>query len=319
MTRSIHSRARTATLSALVLLGLVLLLPMRAEAQGDGPHNLPLIPINTNIFTPQALVLSGNFNPSFTILVPGADIDVVAVPITYIRTFALGSRFARVFVVVPVSTLDASVAGLDPRFGFVREVEKRRSGFMDPIVTLHIGLAGAPALTLGEFVKHPKSFQAFAIVGASMPLGTYDSDRLINLGTNRWAFRLGLGTVFPFGEKGRTALEMSNNLNLFTDNNDVSGPATQRSQDPLYVLENHLTHNFTPKFWGSLDARYQYGGKTTTDGKIDDNVTNALGGGFSVGYQFTPHFGSWVSLDKVLAKTGDAKESMFRFQVAYSF
>ena len=42
------------------------------EAQGDGPHNLPLIPIGTNIFTPQVLVLSGNFNPARRTVVPGA-------------------------------------------------------------------------------------------------------------------------------------------------------------------------------------------------------------------------------------------------------
>ena len=256
-TRSIPGRARTATLGALVL-GLVLLLPGQAAAQGDGPHNLPLIPINTNIFTPQVLVLSGNFNPQGTILVPGANIDVIAVPITYIRTFALGSRFGRLFLVAPISTLDASVAALDPLFGVVRTAERRRSGFMDPMVTMHIGLVGAPALKLGEFVKFPKAFQMVAILGTSIPLGTYDSARLINLGTNRWSFRTGVGTVFPFGEKKRTALEMSNNLYFFTANNDVSGPANDRSQDPLYVLENHLTHNFTPKVWGSLEARYQY-------------------------------------------------------------
>jgi hypothetical protein len=124
--------------------------------------------------------------------------------------------------------------------------------------------------------------------------------------------------VVPFGEKKRTALEMSNNLYFFTKNDDVRG-ADYRQQDPLYVLENHLTHNFSPKFWGSLDARYQYGGAVATDGVSDHSWTNALGGGFSLGYQFTPHFGSWVSLDKVLLKAGDAEESMFRFQIAYSF
>lgn len=291
----------------------------RAAAQGDGPHNLPLIPINTNIFTPQVLVLSGNFNPQQTVLVPGADIDVVAVPITYIRTFALGGRFGRLFVVAPISTLDASVDAFDPLFGVRRSVERRRSGFMDPMLTMHVGLVGAPALKLGEFVKFPKAFQMVAIVGTSIPLGTYDSDRLINLGTNRWSFRTGIGTVFPFGEKKRTALEMSNNLYFFTANNDVSGPKNERSQDPLYVLENHLTHNFTPKFWSSIELRYQYGGTTTTDGIDDDNLTNVLGGGFSLGYQFTPHVGSWITLGKILAKEGDAKENLLRFQVAYSF
>ena len=302
----------------LIVLCLLLLPAGRADAQGDGPHNLPLIPINTNIFTPQVLVLSGNFIPAGTAVVPGASVDVVAVPITYIRTFALGSHFGRLFAVLPVSTLDASADVFDPIQGKYRFIDRGRSGIMDPMVTLHIGLAGAPALKLGEFMKHPKSFQMVAIAGVGMPFGTYDSSRLINLGTNRWTIRTGIGTVFPFGEKKRTALEMSNNLYFFTKNNDVRNH-DYRQQDPLYVMENHLTHNFTPKFWGSLDARYQYGGAVSTDGVPDHSWTNALGGGFTFGYQVTPHFGVWSSLDKVLLKSGDAEEKMFRFQIAYSF
>lgn len=322
--RTLNMRLRTNSRSAdvacvamLLLLGL-LLAPGTARAQGDGPHNLPLIPINTNIFTPQVLVLSGNFIPAMTAVVPGATVDVVAVPITYIRTFALGSHFGRLFVVLPVSTLDATADVFDPIRGQDRSVDKGRSGIMDPMVTLHIGLAGAPALKPMEFMKHPKSFQMVAIAGVGMPFGTYDSSRLINLGTNRWTIRTGIGTVFPFGEQKRTALEMSNNLYFFTKNSDVRG-ADYRQQDPLYVMENHLTHNFTKKAWGSVDARYQYGGAVATDGVSDHSWTNALGGGGTFGYQFTLHFGAWTSLDKVLLKSGDAKETMFRFQIAYSF
>jgi hypothetical protein len=51
----------------------------------------------------------------------------------------------------------------------------------------------------------------------------------------------------------------------------------------------------------------------------DHSWTNALGGGFTFGYQVTPHFGVWSSFDKVLLKSGDAEEKMFRFQIAYSF
>lgn len=60
----------------------------------------------------------------------------------------------------------------------------------------------------------------------------------------------------------------------------------ERSQDPLFVTESHLTHNLTPKFWVGGDLRYQYGGETTTDGVKDDDRANALGGGFGVGYEF---------------------------------
>ena len=309
------------TRSALVLVGVLAvagLLPPPAAAQGDGPHNLPMLPVGMNLVVPMTLVLSGNFNPSQTVLIPGASVDVVAVPITYVRTFAFGDRFGRLFVTAPLATLDASAEALDPILGEYRFIERRRSGWMDPIVTMHVGLVGAPALKLPEFVKRPRAFQMVGIFATSIPIGTYDPKRLINLGTNRWSFRLGVGTVAPFGEGKKTALESANSVLFFTANTDLR-LADERSQAPLFVSENHLTHNFTPTTWGSVDLRWQVGGETTTDGVDDDNLTNILGGGVTLGHQFTPHLGGYGSYGAVLAKKGDAKEWMLRFQLAYSF
>jgi hypothetical protein len=300
----------------LVVMTVVSLLTVPAEAQGDGPHSLPLLPVGMNFFVALPLGLSGNFNPSQTVLIPGANVDVFAVPLTYIRTFSLGGRFGRVFVTAPLATLDASGDIAAPGSGTLN-VSRGRSGWMDPMVTLHLGLVGAPALKGPEFVKHPKSFQMVAIAGAGIPIGTYDPDRLINLGTNRWSFRLGVGTVMPLAKA--TAWEAANSVFLFTDNKDVFGPAGMRSQDPLIVSENHFTHSFSPKWWGSVDLRYQYGGETATDGVPDDNLANILGGGLTLGHQFTPHFGGYASYGRVLAKKGDAQEWMVRCQLACSF
>jgi hypothetical protein len=288
-----------------------------AQAQGDGPHNLPMIPTGTNIFVTVPMGLSGNFNPSQTVLIPNADVDVFAAPVVYVRSFSLAGRFARVFLAAPLATLDAGGTVIDPRTGTELSVSRGRSGWMDPLVTLHVGLVGAPALTLPEFMKHPKSFQMLAIVGTSVPIGTYDSSRAINLGTNRWTFRLGVGMVTPFGKK--TAWESANSVVLFTDNTDIFGKAGTRSQDPLFISENHVTHSFNPKWWGSVDLRYQYGGETQTDGIPDDNLTSILGGGLTIGHQFTPHFGGYIGYGQVLAKKGNAEERMIRAQLAYSF
>lgn len=305
-----------AHVAAILLCGL-LLLPGSAKAQGDGPHSLPLVPTGMNIFVAVPLGLSGNFNPSQTVLIPGANVDVFALPLTYIRTFAVGDRFGRLFLTAPLATMDANAEVLDPNAGTYRLLERGRSGWMDPMVTLHLGLVGAPALKLPAFVKHPRSFQMFAIVGAAIPIGTYDSRRLINLGTNRWAFRLGAGTVVPVAKA--TAWESANSVYLYTDNNDVFGPANSRSQDPLFISENHLTYAFNPKWWASVDLRWQVGGQTSTDSVPDGNLTNILGGGATLGHQFTPHLGGYFSYGTVLAKKGDAKEWMVRGQIAYSF
>jgi hypothetical protein len=296
---------------------LSLTMPALAFAQGDGPHNLPLIPKDVNIVAVMPMGLSGNFNPQQTVLVPRAEIDVFALPITYIRTFSLGGRFGRLFLTAPLATLDAAGTIVDPISGRDINVSRGRSGWMDPILTLHVGLIGTPALAPAEFVQRPKSFQMVGIVGTTIPIGTYDSSRAINLGTNRWSFRLGVGSVTPLSKS--VNWESANTVLLFTDNNDVFGSFETRSQDPLFISENHFTYQFNPKWWSSVDLRWQYGGETETDDVPDDNLTNVLGGGLTLGHQFTQRTGAYVSYGRLLAKEGEAKEWMIRGQLTYSF
>lgn len=117
----------------------------------------------------------------------------------------------------------------------------------------------------------------------------------MNPGTNRWSLRLGLPMVLPFGQAPTpTYLEINPNVYFYGDNDDPFG-ADSREQDPLFVLESHLTHNFTPRLWAGIDLRYQNGGETTTDGVVDDNRINQLGGGVSLGYQFTRSFSGIAS------------------------
>ena len=312
-----HFRPRRLAAVAATLLLALLLTPGSARAQGDGPHNLPLVPKDMNLLVVMPMGLSGNFNPSQTVLIPGASVDVFAVPVTYIRTFSLGGRFGRLFLTAPLASLDAGGTVIDPRTGNEITVSRGRSGWMDPMVTMHVGLVGTPAMAPAEFVKHQRSFQMVAIVGTAIPIGTYDSTRAINLGTNRWAFRLGLGTVAPLGKA--TAWESANTFSLFTENADVFGGADTRSQDPLFVSENHLTQAFSRKTWASVDLRWQYGGETQTDGVADDNHTNILGGGVTLGHSFTPHFNGYVSYGNILASSGNADEWMVRTQLVFSF
>ena len=55
------------------------------------------------------------------------------------------------------------------------------------------------------------------------------------------------------------------------------------STDPMYQVEGHLTRDFTEHFWGSFDAVYIGGGKSTIDGMGGESLNN-VGVGFTLGY-----------------------------------
>jgi hypothetical protein len=301
-------------MAALVLLAAPLL-PGRARAQGDGPHTYLPAPVGTNILVPTYMALSSNFNFAQSILLEGADIQSNISVLSYLRFFSLGGRLAQLWVTPVFGTVDgtATVGGQ-----FIDA--PKQSGFADPIVNVRIGLVNAPALKPADFMKHQQKFQVYALVGASLPLGEYDSSFPVNLGTNRWAIRLGAPMVAPFGNPARPVwLEVTPSVVFYTDNTDPTGDATLRSQAPLWLVESHLSHNLTKKFWGSLDLRGQLGGETTTDGVPDDNNTRALAGGATLGYQFTRPLGLQVGYGTIFATAGAAEATMWRFRLTYSF
>ncbi|MGB5292504.1 MAG: transporter, partial [Lysobacterales bacterium] len=193
------------------------------------------------------------------------------------------------------------------------------SGLGDPYLALRVGLVGAPALEPADFMKTPPGFQLYALAGVSLPWGEYNQNTPLNLGTNRWALRLGLPMVMPLGKKpGSTWLEIHPNVYIYGDNNKPFRADT-RSQDALYVLESHLTHNFTKKFWAGIDLRYQNGGETTTDGVNDDNKVNRLGGGISIGYTFSRAWNGFISYGEVISESDNSKLNMWRARLIWVF
>ena len=74
-----------------------------------------------------------------------------------------------------------------------------RSGLFDSVVRVSVNLVGGPAMSLPEMRK----WQQKTLLGVSLkvtaPTGQYDPTKLINLGTNRWAFKPELGLSRRWG------------------------------------------------------------------------------------------------------------------------
>jgi len=286
----------------------------KVEAQGEGPRVYLLAPVDFNALSMTYMDMSSNLNFAGNILIPDAKINSEVLAINYNRFFSIGDRFAELWITGIFGSVDGRVSGTP-----LGTLSADESGMGDPYFALRIGMIGAPALQPTEFVKHKQSFQMSALAGLTLGAGDYDSSRVLNLGTGRSSLRLGLPMVVPFGdERPATWLEIIPNIYVYEENDDPFG-ASNREQDPLLVLESHLTHNFTPQFWAGIDLRYQRGGETTTDGVDDDNQLSQLGGGFSLGYQFTRTFSGFISYGEIIQKSDNSEGDMWRARAIYTF
>lgn len=130
-------------------------------------------------------------------------------------------------------------------------------------------LIGGDAGTLQEIMETPKK----TIVGFGLttiaPSGQFFSDKLINLGTNRWSFKPELGISQPLGR--RWQLDFYSGVWLFTKNTSFYPGNAVRSQNPLGAFQAHISYNITPLLWIAFDATYYLGGKSSVDSTFNDD------------------------------------------------
>jgi Putative MetA-pathway of phenol degradation len=113
-----------------------------------------------------------------------------------------------------------------------------------------------------QFVKSPPRTVIGASLAAVAPTGQYDSHKLINLGTNRWAFKPEVGLSHP---RGRWDLDAYAGVWLFSKNDTFFPGEATRRQDPIVALQGHASYTIKPRAWVAFDATWYGGGKATID------------------------------------------------------
>lgn len=174
----------------------------------------------------------------------------------YGGTFGLFGRSANVAIAVPYVWGDVSGnIGEDRR-------EVTRSGMGDIKLKLAVNLFGGEALSPAEFAQRTPKTTLGGSVTVSAPTGQYDPLKLINIGTNRWAFKPELGLSHPMGNWFFDAYA---GVWVFTNNDDFYG-GQRREQEPIVSLQAHVSYAFRPRLWIAANATYYRGGETTIDG-----------------------------------------------------
>jgi hypothetical protein len=262
--------------------------------------------------------MSGNtnpFDPAHTVT-PGADFDATLALAGYARTFSLLDRAAMAAILLPMGRIsgDVTVAG--------RTFNQSASGFGDPMIEFNINVLGPPAQkNIPDLLRYEPGFSVDLLADLAVPIGEYDSDKPLNLGQNRWYGRLGAPIVWQLGPwvpGRRTTLEFLPAVWLFGDNDDYVGQT--RKTDPMFQADAHLTRDFTERFWGSLDAAWYYGGKTSINGVSGEKLNN-LGVGLTLGYSINDNLSVTVGYMSTVndSDPGDLQMDKFMVSLVYGW
>ncbi len=186
--------------------------------------------------------------------------DLTSLAGAYVRTLDFFGVSGKVAAVVPVIWGD-----WEGRYQGEHASASRR-GLADPTVELTVNFLGAPAMTMREMRGYSQKWVVGGSLKVGIPLGQYYADKLINLGTNRWAFRPRFGIS---RKSGPLTLEAMGSAWLFTDNSDFLGGALLE-QGPLYSLQFSGVYQWPSRIWLGVGAGFSRGGKTRTNGIAAD-------------------------------------------------
>lgn len=263
---------RQKTLSALLIFTATWMGGGAATAQDLTPRAYWPAPVGTRVAVIGYNRSTGDVVTDPSLPVVGVDSNINLGLFAYIHYLSLWGRTSNILVEVPYSWGTTT--------GDLEDESMRRdfSGIADIGVTLSVNLIGAPALTREDFQELRQNPRP--ILGASVkimaPTGDYDPDKLINIGTNRWALKAELGYMIPI--EPRWLLEFELGGWLIGDNDDFLG--STREQAPIVTGQFHLVRRFRPGFWASLDLNYYTGGRSTIGGvEVADLQRNSRLGG----------------------------------------
>ena len=247
----------------LVLAAALLGAAHLVHAQELNPRAYVITPVGTNVINLGYSHLEGN--PDVAGAAPITDaygrVDLTA--LGYYRSFAFLGRSANVALGIPYAVGDFSAS--------VSEVPRHvsRSGFLDSSLRLSVNLIGGPAMKPQEFAK----WRQDVLLGVSLkivaPTGQYDPTVLVNLGTNRWAFKPEIGYSQRWDH---WVLDGYAGVWFFTENpeffshNQYFPGVRSKSQSPVTAFEAHLSYDVRPRLWISLDANFWAGGESNVNG-----------------------------------------------------
>lgn len=201
------------------------------------------------------------FDP--TVPITDATAKVNGVGLAYGRTFNLAGVQALALVTMPYAwgSFSGTVVAMDTNV--TRNVT--RTGPGDARAKLSVNLVGSPAMSPKEFAgAPPRSMVAGLSLTVSAPTGQNHSNKLVNIGANRWALKPEAG--ISYGWRRKWYADLYGGAWFFTANPAAYPGNARREQDPLGSVQTHVSYTFARRSWAALDGTWYWGGATRTNG-----------------------------------------------------
>ncbi|MGZ9898436.1 transporter [Shewanella gaetbuli] len=246
----------------------------QVNAQDLEPRSYSNIPIDMHFIVAGYNRSQGSLSPAPEVPIKDSDLQIDAGLLGYATTFDVAGSSSK-FDIIASRVCIAGSAIYQGDY-----VEGQQCGYSDPTLKFTWNFYGAPALTRQEFAKYQQGLVMGVSMQLSVPVGSYDSDKLINVGANQWVFRPGFGMSY---RSGNWFYGVNTTIRLYADNDDFFNDA-YLEKDPQYNLQAHLIYNLTPRQWISLSGNYFIGGETVKNGvESDDEQSNSR---FGINYSW---------------------------------
>jgi hypothetical protein len=229
------------------------------HAQDLSPRAYIITPLHSNAVTLTYSYYSGSIQLN-GVLPDASATGTYSVPIfTYYHSFGMFGRSANFNLAIPYG-----VGTFQGEFGN-QTLQTYRSGLLDTTLRLSVNLKGGPEMQVQEFAKWKQKTLMGVSVKLLVPTGQYNPNKLINWGANRWAVKPEFGIS---RRRGHVLVDAYAGVWFYTTNQRYFSPSgpQPKSQKPIGSVEGHLSYDFKPRLWLSLDGNFWYGGTTSLSG-----------------------------------------------------
>ena len=243
-------------------------------AQDLEPRTYAVGPLGMNVAFLAYSYTTGDLVFDPTVPITNASAKINAAAIGYYRQLDFFGRASNVRIIVPYAWghLQGDVG---EQFHAIY-----RSGLADVKAQFSVNLYGGQAMGPREFAAYRPGTNLWASFSVLAPSGQYSPDKLINIGSNRWAFKPEFAVTQALG---KWTGEFYAAAVFLTDNPSFYPGTVNRAQAPFGAYQAHVIYNFQRNLWASLDGTYYHGGHTTMDGvsKSDNQSASRLGAALS--------------------------------------